>query len=138
MDPSFTHIRTYKPSVWVTSSNKLNSFMDGLSPHSPVTHYFLYQTNCISSVGFIKEDNCVKTFLVINKSCWFYFFYKSYNVILRNTPVYLKNIKEIIKAIKVHTYLYTVIHICTTYVIDNQVNFITEVLRNHLHNEECF
>ena len=46
-------------SVRVASSNELDVMRNGFSIYPAITHDLFDETNGISGVSFIKEDNCV-------------------------------------------------------------------------------
>jgi len=62
------NILCVSPSVWIACSNKLQSLKtpsNGLSTNPSVYHHLLNHAQCLSSVGLIKEQNCVDVLVLI-------------------------------------------------------------------------
>ena len=58
---------------------------------SPVTHDLLYQSNGISGVGLIKEDNCVKFLGLVVFCNLLCLSHKCHNIFISCTTMYLLN-----------------------------------------------
>ena len=68
------NILCVSPSVWIACSNKLQSLKtpsNGLSTNPSVYHHLLNHAQCLSSVGLIKEQNCVDVLVLIFMSHFF-------------------------------------------------------------------
>ena len=66
---------------------------------SPVTHDLLYQSNGISGVGLIKEDNCVKFLGPVLFGSLLCSFQKCYNVLISCSTMYLRRNKDTLSLI---------------------------------------
>ena len=80
------------PSVWITCSNKLQSLKtpsDGSSTNPSVYHHLLDHAQCLSSVGLIKEQNCVDVLVLILTSHVFRLLHFLFNVFVGGASMHL-------------------------------------------------
>ena len=80
------------PSVRITCSNKLQSLKTpsyGPSTNPSVYHHLLNHAQCLSSVGLIKEQNCVDVLVLILTSHVFRLTHFLFNVFVRGASMHL-------------------------------------------------